>query len=364
MWNVFAAMRKRKPLARFDAAVDMYMDSVTASSPSSITIQAYGMHIRLFREFWTSNGTVMPRRDPSIDDAKAWRDALLASGKTKNTAHQYMASLHRMFDFVSDEELPEKERLYQYNPFPNRIMPSDKKKESRPYEIPLTDEQIAMLLVNVCPDKHARNSWPRNYAIIILLLTTALRNSELRALTPADLDFEHSEIVVEHGKGDKFRAVDFPPMAQGAVKLYMASKIRSDKLSDAEPLFGTYMPSKAAEIGNELGWRNLSRSGLSGIVEEHIRLVTGVTGVRSHAMRHICARVDLNGGMRLEELQAKLGHSAIQTTQIYSGRLMARRQRMSVEALLAARDEQAQENEKLLAKVQAKGRKYHAIVAS
>ena len=228
----------------------------------------------------------------------------------------------------------------------------------------LTDEQIAMLLVNVCPDKHVRNVWPRNYAIIILLLTTALRNSELRALTPADLDFKHAEIVVEHGKGDKFRAVDFPAIAQSAVKLYMASKIRSDELSDTDPLFGTYMPSKSADIGNELGWREISRSGLSDIVREHVRLVTGVDGVRTHAMRHICARVDLNGGMRLEELQAKLGHSEIQTTQIYSGRLMARRQRMSVEALLTARDEQAQENEKLLAKVQAKGRKYHAIVAS
>lgn len=364
MWKIFAAMRKQKPLERFDAAVDMYMDSVIASSPSPETLRAYSKHLRLFRDFWTSNGTVAPRRDPSIDDAKAWRDTMLANGKTKNTVRQYMASLHRLFDFVSDEELPEKERLYQYNPFPSRIMPSDKKKESRPYEIPLTDEQIAILLVNVCPDKHVRNVWPRNYAIIILLLTTALRNSELRALTPADLDFEHAEIVVEHGKGDKFRAVDFPAIAQSAVKLYMASKIRSDELSDTDPLFGTYMPSKSAEIGNELGWREISRSGLSDIVREHVRIVTGVDGVRTHAMRHICARVDLNGGMRLEELQAKLGHSEIQTTQIYSGRLMARRQRMSVEALLTARDEQAQENEKLLAKVQAKGRKYHAIVAS
>ena len=209
-----------------------------------------------------------------------------------------------------------------------------------------------------------RQRWPRDYAIIILLLSTALRNSELRALTPADLDFVHSEIVVEHGKGDKFRAIEFPLIAQSAIKLYLASNFRSETLSDDDPLFGTYMPSKAAEIGNDVGWRMLSESGLSGLVEAHVRLVAGVPGVRTHALRHVCARVDLNSGMRLEELQSKLGHSKIQTTQIYSGRLMSRRQRQSAEDLLEAQRKQARENEKLLIIAHAKGKHYRAIVAS
>jgi len=44
-------------------------------------------------------------------------------------------------------------------------------------------------------------------------------------------------------------------------------------------------------------------------VESHVRAVTGVPDIRSHDLRHVGARIDLNAGMKQEELQSKLGHT-------------------------------------------------------
>ena len=85
-------------------------------------------------------------------------------------------------------------------------------------------------------------------------------------------------------------------------------------------------------------------TGISSLVERHVRTVTGVEGVTSHDLRHVGARLDLNNGMRLEELQAKLGHSSYDTTQIYSGRLTARRGQQKAREVFAERERQAEKN--------------------
>jgi len=76
-------------------------------------------------------------------------------------------------------------------------------------------------------------------------------------------------------------------------------------------------------------------------VERHVRSVTGVPDIRSHDLRHVGSRLDLNSGMPENELQAKLGHASPITTQRYSGRLMDRSGRKSAKKVFAERDLQA-----------------------
>ena len=80
------------------------------------------------------------------------------------------------------------------------------------------------------------------------------------------------------------------------------------------------------------------------MVESHVFAVTGVHNIRSHDLRHVGARLDLNSGMDHYALQSKLGHANPQTTQIYSGKLMARVGRSSAKEVIAERDYQAQRN--------------------
>ena len=138
-------------------------------------------------------------------------------------------------------------------------------------------------------------------------------------------------------------------LSQSAVRIYLASGIRPRDLPDTAPLFGT--TSKKGVFGtNERDgtWTFGSAEWLSALVMRHVKAVTGVNNVRTHDLRHVGARIDLNSGMRQEALQAKLGHASPGTTQIYSGKLMGRSETHSAALVLEARDRQAAINEELL----------------
>ena len=72
--------------------------------------------------------------------------------------------------------------------------------------------------------------------------------------------------------------------------------------------------------------------------------MTGVDNVRSHDLRHLGARTDLNGGGSMEYIQAQLGHSSMTTTQIYTDRLRAKRGRNAAREILDKMDEVAKVN--------------------
>ena len=87
-------------------------------------------------------------------------------------------------------------------------------------------------------------------------------------------------------------------------------------------------------------------------MERHVKAVTGVPNIRTHDLRHVGARLDLNSGMAQEELQAKLGHASPAITQVYSGKLMGKAGKKSAVLVLEARDRQAEINEGLLSAAQ------------
>lgn len=329
-------------------ASDFYLRSLEESGATAKTINHYASMIEAFRQFWEDRltQTHVVQGDPSVSDFIAWKADMAHKGLTLNTIRQYLSALDRLFEFTSDPELGEY-RFYESNPVAKRLIPTIKKESARPYDMILSGEEVAMLWDST-PSKNERTShfWARNYAMVILLLSTGLRNAELLALRPRDISWEYEEIAVEHGKGNKFRMVDFPVIAQTAVKMYLKSGLRPAHLTDDDYLFGTQngkiRSGKAPLDPNS--WELGTRQWLSGIVERHVKAVTGIPGVKSHDLRHIAARLDLNNGMSIEELQSKLGHSDVQTTQIYSGKILARRKRLADIAAYAERDTQARIN--------------------
>ena len=340
--------RMSPAMQKYLDASDFYLRSLEESGTMEKTISHYATIIEMFRQFWEERITQTHRAqdDPGVSDIIAWKSELSHRGLSLNTIRQYLTALDRLFEFTSDPELGEY-RFYETNPVASRLIPDIKKEMARPYDMILSGEEVA-LLWDSTPQKNQRstNMWTRNYAMVILLLSTGLRNAELLSLRPRDISWEYGEIAVEHGKGDKFRMVDFPLIAQTAVQLYLESGIRPFHLTDDDYLFGTQHGTgeKGKSSLDPDSWNRGSRQWLSGIVDRHIKAVTGVGGVKSHDLRHIAARLDLNNGMPIEELQSKLGHSSVQTTQIYSGRIMARRKRLADIDAYTERDAQARRN--------------------
>lgn len=333
------------PIVKYDEAMTAYLRNLRFLGKSPATLRNYESRLSHFRDFWAAKHDGSPEHDPNYEDVLAWRDALMEGGRAASTVRQYLVELEGFFNAFADPIFGE-HLAYETNPVSRRFQPVVKK---RPYDQILTDDEVKKLLDPICRNPHQKTTWPRNYAIVALLLATKIRNDELLSLTLADLDFENEELTVRHGKGDKYRATDFPAFAQSAVLLYLQSGLRPSALPASAPLFGT---EAAHSFGTEAiaerteKWHKGSSQWLSSLVERHVRNITGVKDVRTHDLRHVGSRLDLNAGCSMESLQSELGHSSIGTTQIYCGRLQTKKGRRSAQSVLAEMDRIAAENMK------------------
>ena len=147
------------------------------------------------------------------------------------------------------------------------------------------------------------------------MLLSGARNSELRSLAPADLDWTNGCIMLRVTKGDKPRMVPFSAAAQTAVKNYLASGIRPASADDNAPLFGC-VSRKTGE------WKPLERTQLSELINGYTKSVIGEENAcRSHALRHGFASAALEAGVAVDDISGVLGHADTKVTAIYAQRL-------------------------------------------
>ena len=148
---------------------------------------------------------------------------------------------------------------------------------------------------------HALGSCDRNHAILMLLLDTGIRASELCDLRMEDLDNRNNRITIRLGKGMKSRTLPFSPRTGQAIWRYLAT--RADAQPD-DPLFLSKLNhamtrTKLAEMFHNIGER------------------AGVKNVHPHRFRHTFAIQYLRNGGNAYTLQAMLGHASLETVKIY-----------------------------------------------
>ena len=346
-------MKERNYETIYDTATNDYLSELTHKGMSDKTVLSYANINKYFKEFKSENSGW--KTAPSIMDVRGWRDSLLDKGTSKKTVFGYLKILRLFFEFAADPELGD-DRYFDTNPVQKKVYPIIKKSdEAKPYDKVLTAEDIKKLWENK-RTAYSDKFWARNYALTVLLLDGKIRNAELLDLRLCDIHFADEEdpfnyLIVEHGKGDKYREVDLNNISVSALKLYLKSGIRPADLSDEDCLFGTTAEKKfrGATTG-AVEWHKGSSQWLSGVVERHVKNVTGKSGFRTHSLRHNGAIMELNSGASMEEIQAELGHSSVSTTHIYAGRLQSKRTRMNMADVYAHRDECAEQNFEMLEK--------------
>jgi integrase/recombinase XerD len=163
-------------------------------------------------------------------------------------------------------------------------------------------EQIQKLL-GVIDMKHPTGF--RNYTIILLLLDTGIRLSELIGLKIDDIDFQQSCLLVK-GKGNKERVVPFGSQVRRTLRRYVM-RFRSEPDSPrTEEVFlsedGFSLRPRAVQ---SMLKRLEKKANLSGI------------GVNPHRFRHTFAREFLVNGGNIFSLQKILGHSSLEVVKMY-----------------------------------------------
>lgn len=323
---------------KFTGAKEEYLRRLRFNNFSDKTIANYAGTLDRFGEYLEQQ----PENSDLYEIVEQWRDTLLENGKAPSTVKQYLTNLRIFFGKATKRSFPAALRFAE-NPVDEDFMPKVTKK---PYDEILSDENIKKLWINSPVNSQQTHFWPRNFAIVTLILCTGLRNKEVLDLTLDDVDFLHREITVRSGKGDKYRIVDAPDLALAAIEQYLDSGLRPSYLKDSDCLFGTQAEHKFGLNSSEQNgekWHRGSSQWLSELIRAHVCTVCGDPDLvlRSHDLRHLYARLQLNASGNISELQAALGHSSPDITQIYAGRIQPHRRRDSAREVLAARDEAA-----------------------
>jgi site-specific recombinase XerD len=290
-------------LERIERARKAYLASCRANGLSEGTIANYDRITEKYMDFVKSNGL-----DVTVGSVNEWKVSLAENGVKITTLNLYMQILKTMFDWCVSMEMIDK------SPVIPVVMPSKKAvntERKKPYTKLLSADEFRKIITCGRPKGVTEVNWKRNRAILIVFLTSGLRNSELRDLKMKDISFEKGTITVENGKGGKSRICAFPNIAQDAMRDYLESGYRPNNLGENDFVFGT----------NEDGWKQFDRFTLSQLVQRNIKLITGRDDCRSHSLRHASASWMLLNGINMDNISSLLGHASVATTALYAERL-------------------------------------------
>lgn len=148
----------------------------------------------------------------------------------------------------------------------------------------------------------------RDRAILELLYSTGIRNTELRSLSLEELERDRRQLIVRRGKGRKQRVVPLGEEAAYWVDEYL-TRGRPQLARDPR------------ERHVFLTWRGqplATTEALSELVRRAVRQARLKHRITPHSLRHAMATHMLRGGAGLRHLQEMLGHASAGTTQRYT----------------------------------------------
>ncbi|GAB3752591.1 tyrosine recombinase XerC [Zhihengliuella somnathii] len=162
-------------------------------------------------------------------------------------------------------------------------------------------------------DPAARALELRDRAIMEVLYASGIRVSELVGLNLTDIDQAHHALRVR-GKGDKERVVPLGGPALTALDAWVAegrNVIRQEALRKGKP-----SDPEAVLLGRR--GRRIDQRQVRAVVDRRLRELGDTSASGPHALRHTAATHLLDGGADLRAVQELLGHSSLQTTQLYT----------------------------------------------
>jgi integrase/recombinase XerD len=168
----------------------------------------------------------------------------------------------------------------------------------------LTDEEVECLLDSFDESKPGEI---RDRAMTEVMYASGLRVSELLNLTLGDINAQEGFVKVRSGKGQKDRLVPIGEFALDALNTYY-KEVRS-KIPHAKDSKYVFLNMRGGKLSRQYFWKQIkmyaSRCGIK-------------TPITPHSLRHSFATHLLENGANLREVQQMLGHSKIETTQIYT----------------------------------------------
>lgn len=272
-------------LARTDQIVDLFLRNLNTEG----TKRVYRREIRMFFSV-----VQKPLAEIEIDDLLRFKDSL--RGLKTATIARKLVIVKALLTFATEE------RLLARNPARRLKIPRVHQAEPKILTIA---EAEAMLR---SPDRRTLQG-RRDHAILCVLLSVAIRESELCGLDIGDLGkkWGHMVLSVRRGKGNKPRSFGIPNAVSKVIADYL--EMRGTTKPD-DPLFLT------------LGKRGARPSRITAkavdyLISTHARRALISKNVTPHLLRHCACSFALANGASPAEVREMAGHSSLAVTNRY-----------------------------------------------
>lgn len=260
---------------------------------SSRTAEAYADDLQRYEDFVVSRyGTF----DPLQPDVNVVREWMAYMGQHE---HQSVASVKRRLCCLrSFYRYLRRQNLIAVNPLTLLATP----RTPKVLPVWVNPEQMDHLIDDI--DYGDDFNGVRDHLMIDLLYQTGMRRSEAAGLRDVDVDLANHQLKVL-GKGNKERIIPFGP--------------------ELELLIGQYRQRRDAEVGGptqmllvDAKGRQLSPSVVTAIAHKYLSQLPQLARRGAHVLRHSFATNMLAEGADLMAVKELLGHSSLQSTQVYT----------------------------------------------
>jgi len=264
-------------------AVDLFYLDIKSRRFTKDTQRFYRERLSLFLPWCKTNG-IEVLQDLTHIHIRRYLVSLQERGLSSAYQHNNARALRAFLNYCVRDELIAK------TPFAKVEMPKLAKKI-----LPaLTADEVQHIL-DSCKNE-------RDEALILFLLDSGVRASELVALNVGDVDIATGSVVVHQGKGQKDRVTYIGVKTRKQLKRYL---IERGGLANGEPLFSS-----------EMGTGRLTYFGVAQLMKR-LRAASGIKLCNAHTFRRTFAINCLRNGMDIFILAKLMGHADLTVLRQY-----------------------------------------------
>ena len=276
-----------------DNVLERYKRHLTVRQLSPHTIRNYLNDIKTFITYISANGAVSIK-NPTRRTLRGYVARLREEGYATPSIIRKTVALRSFYKFIKDAGLSESDNIDQ--------IPAVKRDKRLPRDASVKEIEALMDAPDV-----SRLQGLRDRALLETIYAGGLRVSEAHGLDIADISLEEREVRVT-GKGYKQRIVFIGREAAFWLNRYLA---------EARPQWAGARSGSALFLNQRAGSRLSVRS--IQVAVKRYAIKAGLSpDIHTHTLRHSFATHILSGGSELRTVQELLGHSNLETTQIYT----------------------------------------------
>lgn len=276
---------------KLDQALKLYLDHLSVErNLAQNSLESYARDLRSYVEYLEQNNKINSFQENEIQEFLNSK----REDHSESSITRLIASIRGFHKFMLLEEILDNN--------PAQYLSVGSKALRLPKTI--SSDQMNKIIDSI---KGQDQNTSRDKLIFEFLYGTGARISELVNTDLDDIDTDLNVIKIRFGKGSKQRIVPLGKSLKTAIEIYL-TRIRNSLVNTKKPSNALILNSKGGRLTRQSIWEVVNRIAMQNRVED----------LTPHSLRHAFATHLLEGGADVRVVQELLGHSSVNTTQIYT----------------------------------------------